>query len=116
LIKLYFDEDIPEGVAVGLRLRGYNVKTAREAGRKGLSDREQIEYAASEKRVLFSHNVADFVKMHRDFVKTDRQHRGMILSKQLPVGQIVQALLRLLSHVREEDVINRVMWLSDWIR
>ena len=116
MIKLYFDEDIPEGVAVGLRLRGYDVKTAREAGRKSLSDREQIGYAVSEWRVFFSHNIADFVKIHREFVKAGDGHHGMILSKQLPVGQIVKALLRLLSHVRQEDVTNRVMWLSDWMR
>ena len=53
MIKLYFDEDVPEGVAVGLRLRGYDVKTAREAGRKGLSDKGQIGYAVSERRVLW---------------------------------------------------------------
>ena len=28
MIRLFFDEDVPEGVAVGLRLRGYDVKTA----------------------------------------------------------------------------------------
>ena len=116
MIKLYFDEDVPEGVAVGLRLRGYDVKTAREAGRKGLSDRGQIGYAVSERRVFFSHNVADFVKIHKEFVKAGDRHLGMILSKQLPIGEIVKALLRLLSHLREEDVTNRIVSLSDWIR
>jgi hypothetical protein len=116
MIKLYLDEDVPEGVAVGLRLRGYDVKTARESGRKGLSDREQIGYAVLERRVFFSHNVADFVKIHWEFVKAGDHHPGIILSKQLPIGEIVKALLRLLSHLREEDVMNRIVWLSDWIR
>jgi predicted nuclease of predicted toxin-antitoxin system len=116
MIKLYFDEDIPEGITLGLRLRGYDVRTARESGRKGLSDREQIEYAASQQRVIFSHNVADFAKIHRDVLKMGDDHHGMILSKQLPVGEIVRALSRLLSHLKEEDMKNRVIWLSDSMR
>jgi len=115
MIKVYFDEDVPDGVAVGLRLRGYDVQTAREAGRKGLSDREQVDYAVSQQRVIFSHNVADFMRFHRECLQTGDHHQGMILSKQRPVGEIVRALLRLLSGLKEEDVKNRVMWLSDWI-
>ena len=115
MIKVYFDEDVPDGVAVGLRLRGYDVQTAREAGRKGLSDREQVDYAVSQQRVIFSHNVADFMRFHRECLQTGDHHQGMILAKQRPVGEIVRALLRVLSGLKEEDVKNRVMWLSDWI-
>jgi hypothetical protein len=89
---------------------------SREAGRKGLSDREQIGYAVSERRVFFSHNVADFAKIHRELVKTGTHHPGMILSKQLPVGQIVKALLRLLSHMGQENITNRVLWLGERMR
>ena len=116
MIRLYLDEDAPQGVAIGLKLRGYDVRTASEAGRKGLSDMEQVEYAVSQQRVLFSHNIADFIKIHREILKTGNHHPGMILSKQLPVGEIVKALLRLLSHERQKDLVDRVVWLSDWIR
>jgi predicted nuclease of predicted toxin-antitoxin system len=116
MIKVYFDEDVPEGVAVGLRLRGYDVQTAREAGRKGFLDKEQVDYAVSQQRVIFTHNVADFVRIHRECLQTGDHHQGMILAKQRPVGEIVRALLRLLSSLKEEEVKNRVIWLSDWMR
>lgn len=38
MIKLYLDEDVPEAIAMALRLRGYDVITVSESGRKGFSD------------------------------------------------------------------------------
>lgn len=115
MIRLYFDEDVPEAVAIALRLRGYNVITAREAGKKGLSDNEQLKHASSEERILFTHNIADFSKIHMEFVRKGSEHCGLIFSKQLPVGIIVKALLKLLSRLKAEDVKNKAVWLSDWI-
>jgi predicted nuclease of predicted toxin-antitoxin system len=89
VIKLYLDENVPESVAMALRLRGYDVITVKEAGRKGLSDIEQLEYASSENRLIFTFNVADFHKIHSEFIKTGRHHNGIIFSKQLPVRRIV---------------------------
>ena len=74
MLKLYLDEDVPEAVATGLRLRGYDVVTVREAGRKGLSDIEQLKYASSEKRVVFTFNVADFCEMHSKLMKEGFNH------------------------------------------
>ncbi|MDP3028778.1 MAG: DUF5615 family PIN-like protein [Deltaproteobacteria bacterium] len=51
MLRLFIDEDVPEAVALALRLRGYDVITATEAGRKGLTDVEQLEYATSQGRI-----------------------------------------------------------------
>ena len=69
MIKLYLDENVPEAVALGLRLRGFDVVTVRDTEHKGLSDFEQLQYAASEKRAIFTFNVADFQKIHNEFLK-----------------------------------------------
>ena len=45
--RLYLDENVPEAVAAALRLRGYDVLTVKDAGRKGLSDVDQLKYASS---------------------------------------------------------------------
>src|SRR3989304_643708 len=115
MIKLYLDEDVPEAVATALRLRGYDVVTVRDAGRKGLSDIEQLKYASSENRVIFTFNVADFYEMHTKLAKGGFNHAGIILSKQLPIGIIVKALLKLLSDLKHETVRNSVVWLSRWV-
>ena len=115
MIKLYLDEDVPEAIAVALRLRGYNVITVREAARKGLADIDQLGYATKEGRVLFTHNIADFSKIHSDFIQKKKSHNGIILSRQLQVGVIIKALLKLLGNISPEKVKDQVIWLSDWI-
>ena len=115
MIKLYLDEDVPEAVATALRLRGYDVVTVKDAGRKGLSDIEQLKYASSENRVIFTFNVADFYEMHSKLAKEGFNHAGIILSKQLPIGTLVKALLRLLSGLKNEKVCNNIVWLSRWV-
>ncbi len=116
MIKLYLAENVPEAVAFGLRLRGFDVMTVNDTGHKGLSDFEQLQYAASENRAIFTFNVADFQKIHHEFLKGGMEHRGIILSKQLPIGIIVKALLKLLSRVTTAKVKNNIIWLSDWIK
>ena len=116
MIKLYLDEDVPESIAKALRLRGYNVTTVKEAGRKGLTDIDQLKYASSENRVIFTFNVADFCKIHSEFITKGFNHSGIILSKQLPIGIIFKALLRLLPNVTPEKVKNNLLWLSVQIK
>ena len=116
MIKLYLDEDVPETIATALRLIGYDVMTVKEAGRKGLSDIDQLKYASSENRVIFTFNIADFYKIHSDFIKMGLNHGGIILSKQFPIGVIVKALLKLLSSLQHEKIRNNIAWLSDWVK
>lgn len=115
MIRLYLDEDVPEAIAMALRLRGYDVITVKEASNKGLTDLDQIQYATSEERVLFTHNIADFCKIHSGYINKGYEHNGLIVSRQLPIGVIVKALLRLLSSVNYGKIRNNIIWLSDWI-
>lgn len=115
MIKLYLDEDIPEAVAIALRLRGCDVLTAREAKRKGLSDLDQLKFASAEERTLFTHNIADFLRLHEEFTKKGYEHSGIIVSRQLAIGSIVKSLLKLLSILTPAQATNRILWLSDWM-
>jgi predicted nuclease of predicted toxin-antitoxin system len=115
MIKLYLDENVPEAIAVALRLRGHDIKTVKDAGRKGISDIDQLKYATSEDRAIFTFNIADFYKIHTEFMKEGNNHRGIILSKQLSIGIIVKALSKLLSSMSHKLLLNNIIWLSDWI-
>lgn len=116
MIKLYLDENVPVAVSTALRLRGYDVLTVKDVGRKGLSDFEQLKYAFSQNRVIFTFNVADFYRIHTEFIKKGLNHAGIILSRQLPIGIIVKALLKVLSDIKHEKLRNNIVWLSDWIK
>lgn len=112
-VKLYFDENVPEAIAAAVRLRGYDVTTVKDADRKALSDLEQLRYASLQKRVLFTFNVSDFIKLHEEFMATGRHHSGILLSKQLPVGIVVKRLLKLLSRLHPDAIVNNIIWLRD---
>lgn len=115
MTKLYLDEDVHEDLAIALRLRGYSIKTTKEAGNKGFSDRDQLKFATSEGRVIISFNIADFNKLHIEFIKNEDDHNGIILSQQLPLRTLVKALLKLIANVKPDRFRNNIIWLSDWI-
>ncbi len=94
-------------------MRGYDVTTVRDAERKAASDLDQLRFASFQRRVLFTFNVADFVKLHAEFVATGRHHSGILLSKQLPVGIVVKRLLKLLSRLHVDEIENNIIWLND---
>jgi hypothetical protein len=52
--RLYLDEDVHRRVASALRLRNFDAVSAHEVERWGLSDEEQLSYAAAKGRVLFT--------------------------------------------------------------
>ncbi|MBI4860554.1 MAG: DUF5615 family PIN-like protein [Candidatus Riflebacteria bacterium] len=44
-LRVYLDEDIHDALAVGLRGRGFDVLTTREAGQNDFSDERQLRLA-----------------------------------------------------------------------
>ena len=66
-LKLYLDEDVDPHLATALRNRGFDVVSALEIGLCGKTDREQLEYSASENRTLVTFNIRDFAKLHRQW-------------------------------------------------
>jgi predicted nuclease of predicted toxin-antitoxin system len=77
-VKFYMDEHVPPAVTHGLRLRGIDVLTTKEAGMLGASDEAQLRLAAGQGGVLFSQD-EDFLALHRQGVS----HAGiaMLLSR-----------------------------------
>lgn len=54
VLRYYLDEHIDPAISKGLRMRGIDVLTTEEAGRahQGLTDSDQLAYAAAQERVL----------------------------------------------------------------
>ena len=95
-LRLFLDEDVHLALASALRKRGYDARHTGEEGRLGRPDKDQIEFAAGEGRCLVTFNVGDFVQLHNGCVQSGREHAGIIVSKQLPVGEALRRLLALL--------------------
>jgi hypothetical protein len=117
-IRLYIDEDsMDQALLQALRARGVDVRTAYEEGMVGRSDVEQLRWAATQGRVLYSFNVGDFYHLHTTFLGQQEDHAGIILVQQqrYAVGQQRRGVLRLMAATSAEEMVNQVVFLSAWI-
>ncbi len=114
-IRLYFDEDAQQSSLIyALRARQIDILTANEAGKVGLSDQDQLAFAVSQNRTIFTFNRGDFVQLHIQYLHQDCNHCGIIVSDQLDIGIIVRRLLKLLDARSIEDMQNKLEFLSNW--
>lgn len=113
-IKVYTDEDLNIAVSKALKLRGVEASTTIEHQRCRSSDEEQLKYATSIGSVLLTHNVQDFPRIHYEFVRYGKHHSGIIIVKQIFVGEIVRSFLHLASALSAEDIEDRLEYLSNW--
>jgi hypothetical protein len=95
-VRLFLDEDVHVVLASALRKRGYDARHTGEEERLGTSYKEQLEFATGEERCFMTFNVGHFVQLHNSWMQSGREHAGIIVSKQLPVGESLRRLLALL--------------------
>ena len=107
-LKLFLDEDIHTGLSHALRQRGFDVVHAQDLKGKGKSDREQLALAVQEERCLVSFNIRDFVLLHNQYVGQNKEHWGIIVSKQMPIGETLKKLLRKVGLATQADFKKRI--------
>ena len=114
-IKLYLDEDtISRALIQGLRARGVDVLTAQEADKMGVPDQVQLDFATSQNRTIFSYNTRDYALLHTEYIATEQEHAGIIVSNQIYVGLVIRRLLKLIDAKPASDIHDRLEFLSSW--
>ncbi|MBE0425167.1 MAG: DUF5615 family PIN-like protein [Nitrospirae bacterium] len=78
-MKLLLDEDLSPKIAIILRERGIDVLSVYEIGCAGLTDQEQLEYAASEGRCFVTRNRNDYIILTRQFFSSNISHKGVLI-------------------------------------
>lgn len=73
-IRFFTDEDIHGAVAQALRRAGLEAVSTPEAQRIGSTDEDQLLWAATQRRVIVTFNVADFVRFHCEWLSAGRNH------------------------------------------
>jgi len=116
-IRLYCDEDsLRWALVVSLRKRGVDISTTLESGMNGATDEQQLEYAAAERRTLYSFNMGDFCRLHAQWIAEQRSHAGIVVARQqhYSVGEQLRRLLKLIAARTADEMRNRLEFLSDW--
>jgi len=98
---VYCDESIWIPVADGLRRRGWTVRTAREGGRLGDPDREQLRHAVENDWVLLTFD-DDFLSLVEG---QGLEHAGLIYVQQAgrQIGDVVKTVDAHLTERPEDD-------------
>ena len=115
--RLYLDEDtMDDDLVESLRVRGVDLQTAREAGMLRREDHELLQYAGEQGRVVYTFNVGHFCALHARFLRSGRDHAGIVVAKQqrFSVGEQMRRLLNLIAARTAEDMKNRLEFLADW--
>ena len=104
-IRYYADQHVPQPIVEGLRRRGIDVLTARDAGRCGREDPDQLALAASMRRVVVTHD-PDFLALHQ----AGASHMGIAWcpARKYSIGELLQMLVLLRGVSSSEEMQNRV--------
>jgi hypothetical protein len=113
-ITLYTDADVHGGLAAQIRLRGFDAISAYETGNAELSDADQLAYAASQRRAILTCNAKDFAPLSKIWWQDGRRHHGIIVSEQLPLGEMLRRMLRLLDSVSADVLENGYRNLAEF--
>jgi len=107
-ISFHTDENCHEAIGAGLRRRGFDVTTTSEADLRGRSDEDQLQFAASQGRVLITHD-ADFLRLHQQ----GYPHTGIAYCRQgdRSIGEILRSLIRIAELLTPEEMNNHVEFL-----
>jgi predicted nuclease of predicted toxin-antitoxin system len=110
-IKLLIDEDVWVGLAVALREAGYDAVSVNDLNRKGLSDEEQLAFAAAEGRAILTHNIQDFVPLVEYYFEQGLPHAGVIVARQFDKGTLLRRTLALLASLTSESLANTLRFV-----
>jgi hypothetical protein len=92
-------------------IKSYDVVSAHEVQKQSLSDYQQLEYAVSEQRAIFTFNAGDFDRLHKEYIKSGKNHFGILLSKQIPIGETINRLTKFLFAHSKEEIRNNIFWI-----
>ena len=106
-IRYYTDEHVARAVVRGLRQRGVDVLTVREADLLGASDEAHLKRARAEERVLVTQD-NDFLRLHA----AGREHAGIAYAFQgTSTGQIIRGLMLIYQVLDPADMVGHVEYL-----
>ncbi|CCI00809.1 MAG: DUF5615 family PIN-like protein [Microcystis sp. M54BS1] len=106
-LKFNLDESVSNAITKGLRMRGIDVTTSPEKGLMGSSDEEQLAYALSQGRVIFTFD-DDFLVLS----SMGLEHWGIIYSHQRQsIGKIISDLVLIWECLEPDYMYKNVEFL-----
>jgi len=107
-IRFHLDENVNNAIADGLRRRNIDVTTTAQTGLISSSDEEQLRFAYSQGRVMFTQD-SDFLKLHN----SGFEHCGVVycVKGSRSIGEILRGLILIWDVLEAEEIAGMVEYL-----
>ena len=105
-MRFYLDENIDAALASQLRARGIDAQSVYDLGQQGWSDAALLQYSVEAGRILVTHNIGDFVTLHRSYLAEERLHTGIVVTHVRYIGTLLTRLVKLHEVVSTEEMQN----------
>ena len=111
-IRIYTNESASVAIAEGLKRRGVDAFSARDAGNLGLTDEEQLIFAVKERVTVFTHDT-DFLQIAAKWLDEGKNHQGIIYCHQnrYSIGECVRNLRMLTAMLSSENMVNHIEFI-----
>jgi predicted nuclease of predicted toxin-antitoxin system len=119
-VRLVLDEHFSPTIAIKLRERGYDAVAILETRElRAMSDQDLLHWALSERRVVVTENVRDFMVLHHAFLNRGEQHAGILFTspraysrRAAAVGHLIAALAAFIQSRPEAETLGGdIAWL-----
>ena len=114
MLRLAADEDFDRRIVTGVRRRLPNVDIlrAQDAGLRGADDPAVLEWAASENRVLLTHDVNTLIESAYERVAGGSHLPGVIaVPQEMAIGAAIEDVLLYVQCSLEEELRGQVRFL-----
>jgi len=112
--KLLLDEQIWEYLATLLRAQGFDVIHVCEVGLDQTPDPEIFRSAVENHRAIVTFNTKHFVPLARQYAREGKVHYGVVVSNEIPQGELKRRVTKLLESVSADDLMNMVRFLQEF--
>lgn len=111
--KLLADEDFNNRIVRGIRRLSADIDIVRvqEVGLVGEEDIKILEWAASENRILLTHDLATMIAFAYDRISNEQQFPGMIaVSQTASIGRVIEDVAKIAAN-EDIDLHGRVIFI-----
>jgi hypothetical protein len=114
MMRLLFDEDFNGDIVDGLRKRLPELDAVRvqEVGLRTASDAIVLEWAASEGRLLFTHDVRTMTAEAYQRVRLQQGMPGVFAVPQsLSIGEVIEDMITIINYSLPNEYVDQVRFL-----
>jgi hypothetical protein len=113
MVRFQADADLNQIIVAALVRKNplIDFRTAAVSSLTGLSDAEVLALAATEKRILVTHDAKTMPRHFADFIESHESAGVIVVPQHLPVSTVADELLLIAAATSPQDWTNRICYL-----